>query len=140
MTWKELYQKFLDMPRNDLVTICRSTTASCIEIFKKHYNDNDKAYEMFFKLYATFVCADGKAQQDEYHLFNEATGLDTSYEDYFTVMSQYHGKETALEVDTLLDSLSVDDKNICVTLGLAICAIDGTMSVAEQTLIEKYFN
>lgn len=139
MTFKDIFQKYLKTPKEELVLIAKECSSYIISSLTKHFNDKDEALDFYFKLYATFVCSDGVAQQNEYVLFNEITSINCDYDKYFNVMSLYYKEKDKLEIIEVLDQLNQEVIDKCIVLGLIICAIDGKMTLNEQKLIERYF-
>jgi len=135
-TWREVYQKYLDCSDEERKEEARRCTANILDVFKRHFNDSD-AVSAFFGGLAVFVCADGVVNTAEYEFITDYTGINIDYDSFYELVKGGASANLVTKFDEMLDSNGGDFKTDFVSLGLCICACNGTMTVDEQRLIER---
>ena len=138
-TWHEVYQSYLNLSFNELANIGANQTSILVNELERKYG-TDAGMGYYFDICGTFFCADKVINYEEHELFCKITGISVSYDEFFNIFKGYTSSEEVRKADYIIDNLSQNGKNAAIALGLVFCAANETITVAEQELIEKYFN
>lgn len=136
-TWHEVYQAYLNAPREQLVATGRNSANLALEELVRRYG-KDSAFQLFTGILGSFICADNKVNYDEYEVFQDIIGTNITYDQFYEIMKNYNTEQVFAAADKVIDSLSAEGKNAVMCVGLVLCAINGTITVAEQQLIERF--
>lgn len=136
-TWHEIYQAYLNAPREQLVATGRTATETALQELVAKYGQKD-AFTFFTGIVGSFVCADNKVNYDEFEVFQEVVGTNLTYDQFYDMMKNFNTEEVFQIADRIIDSLSEKGKTAVLSVGLVLCAINGTITVAEQELIERF--
>lgn len=138
-TWHEVYQSYLNLSFDELANVGVNQSAILLNELQRKYG-KDAGIGYYFDICGTFFCADKMIDYEEYELFVKITQTNVSYDDFYEIFKGYTSSDKVRQADYIIDNLSNDGKNAAISLGLVFCAVNETITVAEQELIEKYFN
>lgn len=137
MTLKEIYQAYLDA--SPKAQVAEAIEASNVVLKYLYSNLSDKdASSIYLMLIATYVGADGNVSASEYEFCKAVFGFDFSFDEFFNLVNSVMDEETVEFIDAVIDTAPSEVKSNFVSLGIAICACNGELTVYEQSLLEKY--
>lgn len=138
--WKELYEKYLALSKEELLAVTSSASAELLGLISVATRNSEEAFIVFLSLVSTFVAADKKVSEEEYNLFVDMTGFkeEVSFEDFKKIMLNLTNKEVVEACDGILDNLPITYKLLALTVGLGFCVSDGKVTKAEERLLELY--
>lgn len=139
MNFDEMYSKYLNMSKEELLKIGKENGAALIDFMDSLYGDKDKSFAVFMKIYGSFVAIDLDIKQEEYDFFTNITAVSASFNEFTDAVKQSFNYDVINELDSMIDS-NVKIKELVIKLGLAICAYDGNINAEEKALIERYWN
>lgn len=137
MSIKEIYQTYLDASYEDRLKEAISASKVVLNYLKSK-SPEDKASEAYLLLVATYVGADGSVQTAEYEFCKKVFDFELSFDEFYDMVNAACTAENVELVDGIIDSSPADVKVNFVSLGIAICSSNGTMTVREQQLLAKY--
>ena len=137
MTINESYQAYLDASPQERLT--EAIEASNVVLsYLNSQTDPETASIAYLMLIGSYVGADGAVQPAEYEFCKQVFGFDFSFDEFYDMVSAACNEENVELIDNIIDSAPADVKFNFVSLGIAICACNGTLSVKEQQLLTKY--
>lgn len=139
MNFDEMYSEYLNMSKEELLKIGQENGAALIDFMDSLYDDKDKSFAVFMKIYGSFVAIDLNINQEEYDMFRNITAVSASFNEFADAVKQSFDYDVINELDSMIDA-NVKIKDLVIKLGLAICAYDGNISEEEKSLIERYWN
>ena len=139
MDFNKIYSEYLNMSKEELLKIGQKSGADLIDFMDSFYNDQDKSFAVFMKIYGSFVAIDLTIEQEEYDMFTNITSVSASFNEFVDAVKQSFDYDVINELDLMVDSNS-KIKELVVRLGFVICAYDGNISAEEKALIERYWN
>ena len=130
MDLKQMFQETVNMSHNERVNLAKASISKLAQELK-----NDDLTLSFLVGLATICSAtDGKVSDSERQLFNDLTGANLSFEEFFNLVSNNTNEEAFEVVNNAVDSLTNDGKSAAVLFALAFLAADEQLTTDEQKL------
>ena len=139
MTLQQIYQSYLDSTPDVQVAEAVRASANVLNYLNSQTSE-ENASATYLMLIATYVGIDGTVQGTEYEFCKAVFGFDFDYDSFFDMVNSVLNSETIEFIDSVIDSAPANIKADFVSLGIAICACNGTLTVSEQRLLEKYLD
>lgn len=143
VNWHEYYIRFLNMEKNDRLSLAKDYSSAISKIFTKALG-KDKGNKLFLELFSIAVCADDKVSKKEYDLYIELTNSSESFDDFYKEVCEIiNNKGIVSLIDNIIYVIgekSQEAKQLIIDFITIICAINGTITVSEQKFIEKLSN
>ena len=132
-TLQELFQKAVDTPYEQRVLLAKESLGKCYA----HLNainggDKDTSADALTLFLAGIISVDGKYSAKEAQMVSAIFGKDI-IADVLDILTP----EIFEDMDKLVDSLPEDTKLEFCTLALSILAVDGELTVDEQSYLYK---
>ena len=137
-TYQEIYQSYLVLSDEELVSIGKDAHAVLLQELSKVYQTEQEILDKYIKIVGSFICIDGTVNQVEYEMFSLISGIKFSYDDFLDIFKTNTSESSITVVDNIIDFLDGNGKYAAIVLGLVLSASNGHMSEEEQKLIEKF--
>lgn len=137
-SFHDLYQDYLNCSDSERVSRARNALSDLYRELDKMGVTSENQAKTVLLLVKAFVSADKFTSRKEHELWNSITGLSWSYDDFFEMTNGGSAPDFQNSVNGLIDSMSHDAKMDAYILCLCFMAVDGTITVAEQNLFEKF--
>jgi hypothetical protein len=140
MDWNQTYREYVNMDRSLLYNVA-TNNADEVQYTLAVYVGNRRSKYLLAQIFAGFAVVDDNVTQAEYELFRRVT--DTLFDEYYTYGEfcdiAREARSFAYTEDVKYYANQDDNLRYAIArLGLAICAIDDRISVAEQRFIEWF--
>lgn len=136
-TLQEVYQQYLDMDNSSRVSIAKKCAGELISFARGRGMSDKDIVTLIVSLFKLFVSGDKHTARAEHDFFLASTGLNVSYEEFFSVTDYGANSDFVASMDNLIDSMPQDIKNQTLIFGLCILACDGKLTVSEQQLLNR---
>lgn len=137
MTLRELYDKAVNLSRQERINLARNSGGAVLEYLEGRGFGDKERFEFLVYITALFAGADGAIDADETRLFNDILGSEFAQNDLNEQLRGYFNGEFVESMDRVVDSFPEEAKaNVCF-YGLAFVSADGTISAREQQVFEK---
>lgn len=135
MTKQELIRNFENMDKNQLAEAAKRCFGNVVDEVNELTDNQEFAFQFGCSIIANVVAIDGVFDTDEFALFAYILGRnDLDYSSVKNFLQQYAQTDVLQSISKFLDKSSQLKLDAC-TLGFAVAAIDGNVSVDENKLL-----
>lgn len=134
---KKLYQDVVNLGDKEKIALGYEAEQTVIKYLIDNFKAEDAAV-VYAMLIGTYVGVDGKISAEEYAFCKAVFEIDLPAEEFCNMIESTCTVENIELMDRVMDDAPADVKSAFVTLGLALCSIDNTITAAEQALLTKY--
>jgi len=137
MDWNNTFREYVNMDPSLLYNIA-TNSADEIQYTLEVYFGYGRSKRLMTQIFASFASADDRTTQAEYDLFRKVT--DTLFDEYYSYSEFCDIVSDSYDCDYVSTVMPIarqndDLRNAIIRLGLAVCAIDDRISVAEQNFV-----
>ena len=137
MDWKATFREYVNMDPSLLYNIA-TNSADEIQYTLEVYFGYSRSKRFTTQIFASFASADDRTTQKEYELFRRVT--DTLFDEYYSYSEFCDIVNDSYDCDYVKSVMPIarqndDLRDAIIRLGLAMCAIDDTITAAEQNFV-----
>ena len=138
--WNSIYRDYLNDTQENLAKEAKNLFFDIFEAFTKKINDKEKAFAIAISLFASYIDADRVITSDEWALFNFIFNVDgvNNLGSVEKLVESFRNFTSYDELDKIVDACNPNLKYTIIEFGLCVCAIDQSITIPEQKIIEKY--
>lgn len=138
--WNSIYLNYVNTDQKQLAKEAKDLFFDIFEAFSGKLNDKEKGFAVAISLFASFIDADRVIAPDEWALFNFIFNVDevNNFGSIEKLVESFRNFTSYEELDKIVDACNPDLKNTIIEFGLCVCAIDQSIAISEQKIIEKY--
>jgi len=137
MTIDELFQKAVDMPREQRVADAKKNLAVVLN-YLTTLQDRGYGDVATVALISTFVAADGKVSAGEFDFIQDILGGNVDYESFYNAAQAAIDTHMLKEMDSIVDHAPREIKRAFLALCLDFISCDGNITPNEIKMFAKY--
>lgn len=135
MSMKDIIQQTLDATQSERVNLAGGASGSIMRWADSHGYDPAEVLLNYFKL---FVSGDKSCDYRERDLFNKTFNMNVGSDQFYEITNRGADESFIRSMINLTGRMDSDTKTAVIILGLAVMCSDGTMTVAEQQLLNRF--
>ena len=138
--WNSIYRNYVNDTQKNLAKQAKDLFFDIYEAFSEKLNDKEKGFTVAISLFASYIDADRVIAPDEWALFNYIFNVDgvNNFGSIEKLVESFRNFTSYDELDNIIDACEPNLKNTIIEFGLCVCAIDQSITISEQKIIEKY--
>ena len=128
---KEVFDSYLKADKQELADVGRQAFANIVGRYAEATNDKETAFAFGMACLSTFIVQDNEMAGSEWALIEYIFQQEMSQDEAFNIIKAAFDKEYYAQIKDIAEKDEYMKQNIC-RLGLAVCAIDGSISEDEE--------
>lgn len=134
MSMKDLIQQTLDMTQSERVKLASGASSKIMDWARNHGYNAAEVLVNYFKL---FVSGDKNCDYRERDLFNRTFDMNVDSDQFYDITNHGANESFISSMVNMTNRMDSDTSSAVIILGLAVMCADGTMTVAEQQLLDR---